>query len=217
MMLENIKKYKLYFSILLLVAFYLSGTIGILTNSSAIDFLSLTPLNLMINMALLMINHENGKPIQWFVFFIIGVLGYTIEVVGVNTGVIFGAYSYGNTLGLKFFETPLIIGINWIMLTYAVVYSIGNKVTNKIVKALLCATILVTLDFLIEPVAIAYDFWSWDNVFIPIKNYIAWFCIGFVFCYLLSWFERDSKNNLAPFLLIFQFIFFGTLIFALWK
>ncbi len=216
-MLDTLKKYKFSISIMLLIAFYVSGLIGILSNSQTIDFLSLTPLNLFVNMALLLVNHENGNLKQWFIFLFIGVMGFLVELVGVNTGVIFGEYTYGETLGWKFVETPLIIGVNWIMLTYAVVYTVGNRVNNTILKALICATILVALDFLIEPVAIAYDFWTWKNISIPIKNYIAWFCIGFVFCYVLSYFKKETKNSLAPFLLLLQFIFFGIFNFALWK
>jgi len=216
-MLDILKKYKLKISITLLIAFYISGLIGILTNSSTIDFLSLTPLNLIVNMALLLANHQFGKRNQLLIFFIIGVLGFFIELLGVNTGIIFGEYTYGETLGWKFFETPLIIGINWIMLTYAVVYTIGNRIINNVVKALVCAAILVALDFLIEPVAIAYDFWSWQNEGIPLKNYIAWFCISLVFCYAIAYNKNESKNDLAPFLLLFQFIFFGIFNFVLWK
>jgi len=216
-MFESVKKYKLKISIALLVAFYVSGLIGILTKTTAIDFLSLTPLNLLINVILLFINHEKGRTIQWLVFFIIGILGFFIEVIGVNTGVVFGEYIYGNTLGWKIFETPLIIGVNWMMLTYAVVYTTGNSITNNILKALFCAAILVALDFLIEPVAIAYDFWTWSNIAVPLKNYLAWFGIGFVFCYILCHFKKESNNALAPFLLLLQFIFFGIFNLALWN
>ncbi|RAR48116.1 carotenoid biosynthesis protein [Flavobacterium lacus] len=216
-MLDILKKYKLKISITLLIAFYVSGLIGILTNSSTIDFLSLTPLNLIVNMVLLLANHQFGKRNLLLIFFSIGLLGFFIELLGVNTGIIFGEYTYGETLGWKFFETPLIIGVNWIMLTYAVVYTIGNRIINNVVKALVCAAILVALDFLIEPVAIAYDFWSWENEVIPLKNYIAWFCISFVFCFAIAKYKNESKNDLAPFLLLFQFIFFGIFNFVLWK
>jgi putative membrane protein len=43
---------------------------------------------------------------------IIAVAGFFIEAIGVNTGLIFGNYVYKTTLGWKFLETPLIIGVN---------------------------------------------------------------------------------------------------------
>ena len=39
------------------------------------------------------------------------------ESLGVNYGLIFGNYEYGNNLGFKFFGVPFLIGINWIILT----------------------------------------------------------------------------------------------------
>jgi putative membrane protein len=59
---------------------------------------------------------------------LIAVAGFFIEAIGVNTGLIFGNYVYKTTLGWKFLETPLIIGVNWILLTCSVVYSIENKI-----------------------------------------------------------------------------------------
>ena len=216
-MLNNNATLKLKISIIILIAFYASGVIGILTNNQTIDFLSLTPLNLLVNATLLLINHQNGTIKQWLVFFIIAVVGYFIEVVGVTSGLIFGNYVYKTTLGWKFLETPLIIGINWMLLSCAVVYSIGNKIKSEIGIAFVSACILVALDILIEPVAVKYDFWTWEQTIVPLKNYIAWFVISFILCYAVSHFKGESKNNLAPYLLILQFIFFGIFNFMLWK
>lgn len=216
-MFDNFLKLKLKISIIILVAFYVSGAIGILTNNQTIDFLSLTPLNLLINAALLLLNHQRlSKKLLW-IFLIIAVCGFFIEVIGVRTGVIFGNYVYKTTLGWKFLETPLIIGVNWMLLTCAVVFSIGNKIKSRLGIAFLSACMLVALDILIEPVAIQYDFWSWNENIIPIKNYIAWFIISFIFCYIIARNKGNSKNNLAPYLLILQFMFFGIFNFMIWK
>ena len=40
--------------------------------------------------------------------FLVGMLS---EIIGVKYGFIFGEYSYGNALGIKFMGVPLIIGI----------------------------------------------------------------------------------------------------------
>jgi putative membrane protein len=216
-MFNNCATLKLKISIGILIAFYVSGVIGILTNNQTIDFLSLTPLNLLINAALLFLNHQNGTNKQLIVFLIIAVVGFFIEAIGVNTGLIFGNYVYKTTLGWKFLETPLIIGINWILLTCAVVFSIDKKIKSKLGIAFASACLLVLLDVLIEPVAIRYDFWSWDETIVPIKNYIAWFIISFIFCYTIAYYKGKSKNNLAPYLLILQFMFFGIFNFIIWK
>ena len=215
-MLNNNTKLKLKVSIIILLAFYISGIIGILTNNQTIDFLSLTPLNLLVNAVLLLLNHQKGTNKQWLVFFIIVVVGYFIEVIGVTTGVIFGDYVYKTKLGWKLFETPLIIGVNWMLLTCAVVYTIGIKIKNTIGIALISACLLVVLDILIEPVAMKYDFWTWNQAIVPLKNYIAWFIISFILCYIVAHYKSVS-NNFAPYLLIMQFIFFGIFNFMIWK
>jgi putative membrane protein len=216
-MLNKNSKLKLKISIIILIAFYISGIVGILTKNQTIDFLSLTPLNLLVNATLLLLNHQKGTNKQWLVFLIIAVIGYFIEVIGVTTGVIFGDYFYKTTLGWKLFETPLIIGVNWMLLTYGVVYTIGVKIKNTIGIALASAFVLVALDILIEPVAIKYDFWTWKQAIVPFKNYIAWFFISFILCYIVAHYKSVSKNNFAPYLLVMQFIFFGIFNFMIWK
>ena len=210
-MFRKIKITKIQFSIILLILIYLTGFIGIVASKNPIDFLSLTPLNLGISAILLFINHQKGFQNQVFIFILIGILGYFIEVLGVNTGVIFGEYTYGKTLGWKVFETPLMIGVNWILLTYATVYSLEKYIQTKWILALFSSLVLVTLDFLIEPIAITYDFWTWTNGQIPIQNYVAWYVIGVVFCFALAQFKKDSFNTFAHFLLLLQFLFFGIL------
>ena len=216
-MSNNNTKLKLKVSIIILIAFYISGIVGILTKNQTIDFLSLTPLNLLVNATLLLLNHQKGTNKQWLVFLIIAVIGYFIEVIGVTTGVIFGDYFYKTTLGWKLFETPLIIGVNWMLLTYGVVYTIGVKIKNTIGIAFASAFVLVALDILIEPVAIKYDFWIWKQAIVPFKNYIAWFFISFILCYIVAHYKSVSKNNFAPYLLVMQFIFFGIFNFMIWK
>jgi putative membrane protein len=216
-MLDNIKNLKLKISIAIIFAFYISGIIGILSNSQTIDFLSLTPLNLLVSLFVLLYNHQNGTPKQWLVFFIVAVLGYFVEVVGVNTGIIFGEYTYQTTLGWKVLETPVMIAVNWLILTYAVVYTLGKKIKNTLYLALLSAVVLVILDFLIEPVAIQYNFWIWASDTVPVENYIAWFVVSFGLCYLMAHDKEKAKNDLAPYLLILQFVFFGIFNLALWK
>jgi putative membrane protein len=117
-------------------------------------------------------------------------------------------------LGWKVFETPLMIGVNWILLTYATVYSLEKYIQTKWILALFSSFVLVTLDFLIEPIAITYDFWTWTNGQIPIQNYVAWYVVGVVFCFALAQFKKDSFNTFAPFLLLIQFLFFGILNFV---
>uniref|UniRef100_UPI003593F287 carotenoid biosynthesis protein n=1 Tax=Persicitalea sp. TaxID=3100273 RepID=UPI003593F287 len=128
---------------------------------------------------------------------------------GVQTGVIFGEYAYGDALGFKIAEVPLVIGTNWLMLSY-----LCGSVTDRlpvalIAKVLMAAGLMTLLDFVIEPVAIRLDFWQWQGDTIPLQNYLAWYSIsaGLFFIYFKMPFRK--QNILAPLLLVLQFLFFG--------
>ena len=92
------------------------------------------------------------------------------------------------------------------------VYSSGviaTKITsNKVVGAILIGAFMVGIDFLIEPVAIYFQFWTWTSPTVPLLNYIAWFGIsvgiGFIFCF----FPFEKQNRIAPYVFGVQVLFF---------
>jgi putative membrane protein len=135
-------------------------------------------------------------------------MGFFVEVAGVLTGVVFGEYSYGSALGFKIMGTPPLIGLNWLMLIYAV-YLIMNKVQiNTILKILLGSTLMVVYDIIMEPVAINLDMWSWGGITIPIQNYIAWFVISAVMLSIFYITKLKYRNKVAPSLFFVQMAFF---------
>ncbi len=173
------------------------GVWGMVWSDNPSEFVRLTPLNLIITAALLFGNHQRWSKNMLFTLLFIAVAGFVIEAIGVNTGVIFGEYSYGETLGLKLFNTPLIIGLNWVILSYSTVVIAATvfKIKSRLFVALLSAVLMVLLDVVIEPVAIMTDMWSWSTDSVPLLNYGAWFIIAFVFNFALSQFINQSTNN----------------------
>lgn len=67
---------------------------------------------------------------------------------------------------------------------------------------------MMGIDFLIEPVAINYDFWKWEENSIPPQNYIAWFLISFVMLLMSEKILTKRTNKLAIVLFITQLLFF---------
>lgn len=205
------KNKKLMFSGTFLIILHAAGIIGI--HSPYRDlFLSLTPFNLIISAALLMYNNEHiSKPFLLFALLIFS-LGFLIEYAGVTTKAIFGSYRYEGTLGWKLANVPVVIGVNWFMLVYSAGV-ITNKInTNRILKSIAGAALLLLLDLLIEQNAFAYGFWSWLDGDIPLQNYIAWFIISFAFLFIFHSFKFNKENKLAPLLYIVQLIFFALLL-----
>lgn len=205
-------KNKINISFLVLIVFYAVGLLSIGWELRP-EILYLTPLNLILSIGILLWNHP-GSFRSLFKFIITGFgLGYGIEVIGVNTGFPFGEYSYGSVLGFKIWDTPLMIGINWLMLSYCASVCIEfllPKLSN-LAKAILAASTMLLLDYIMEPVAIHYGFWTWANENIPLANYISWFFIAIFICYLFYLLCGKVKNKVAILLFILQFIFFGVL------
>ncbi len=208
----EIQKDKSWLSIGVLIVLYCVGILGISINIFP-GFIYLTPINLLVSTFIILAFHQEWS--RDFILFVIVtyLLGFSIEYFGVNTGIIFGVYTYGDVLGPKVGDTPLMIGVNWLMLSYCsgitVNHLLGDK--NFIFKSILGASILVLLDFFIEPVAIKYNFWTWEAVSVPLKNYIAWFVIAFTIQLFFNLVAGNSKNKVAIALLLLQFGFFGLL------
>ena len=142
------------------------------------------------------------------VFVIIFLAGFFVEVIGVNTGVIFGEYSYGEGLGYKLFNTPLMMGINWVLMIYLSSSLVSQLNIKPILSVFLASASMIIYDLVTEQVAPVFDMWSWTGNSVPIQNYISWFLIAVVFHLLLKIFKINTNNALAPLIYICQFIFF---------
>ncbi len=189
---------------------YLAGFLGLQFSITKPIFLSLTAFNLWSSAILLLFFHENWSKKAVLYFAIIFLIAFFIEMVGVKTGIIFGNYSYGETLGMKLLDVPLCIGANWLLLCYVFTYLSKNNlaIQNDYLIASLSSSLITALDFLIEPIAIKFDFWSWQNNQIPLQNYTSWFIIAFGINLLLLKQNLLIKNKIANILLLLQILFF---------
>ena len=203
-----ISKYKIAISIFIIWLFNISGILGILSSNSE-WFLKLTPINLSMYVILIIWNVKDLSKKFFLAFFIPFFIGFTTEYLGVNYGLIFGSYSYGDNLGLKLGGVPFMICVNWVVLTIitADLSSIFHK--NIVVQSLLGGFIMMLLDIMIEVSAPRFDFWEFENSIIPIKNYIAWFIIGSIahYLYRLINIKTDKKLSIHIFVAITIFFF----------
>jgi len=200
-------------SIAILIILYAVGIVGIKTGMFG-DILSLTPLNLLVSLALLLWNHEkwDGKFVA--AILIAAAAGFFVEVAGVQTGLIFGEYTYGKTLGWQWLDVPLVMAANWLILLYCAAAVVGRRTEWDIwLKAFAGAVIMVSMDFLIEPVAIRYDFWAWENMTVPSQNYLAWGLISFGILMIFHRLVSPIDNKVAIALFFLQIVFFVALSF----
>lgn len=202
---------KLYIAASILIAFH---AIGFILFQHDAENAELTWLNILLTSFLLLLfeNHQLNHVLT-MIFIVIG--GFVIELIGINSSLLFGEYSYGEALGVKFANTPPVIGLNWLCIIIAAV-NLSNilPINNLYLKALISGAFAVGLDYVIEPVAIKYNMWTWEDNSIPISNYITWFffAVLFAFLYLRS---HKERNPLGVILYLLWFFFFIALNFQI--
>ena len=184
-----------------------AGLVGLLSPARSMFQLA-TPFHLLLTLSVLLCFHRDWRSSFWWFMGGVMFIGYWIEVLGVHTSLIFGSYAYDTTLGIKVLQVPLMIAVNWLLLTYlcgAVVHHLPVKIP---VKILLAAVLMVAVDYLIEPVAIKYDYWHWENIHPPLHNYLGWLLTALLVqgIFFATPFKKD--NLLALPLLIVQVVFF---------
>ncbi len=194
------------------IIFYIIGFLGFVFDFSYPIFVKLIPYAILVSIFMLYVFHQNKKDIKLLiVLFVIFLLSFLIEMIGVNTGFIFGNYSYGKGLGIKIFETPIMIGINWAFLVYLSTSVTQKYKLNDFTGAFVSSLIMLFYDFIIENVAPKTDMWYWQNDVVPFKNFLAWFFLALIFNNIVKLLKLNTENKIAPVILICQLFFFGGL------
>ncbi len=222
----KINKYNIATFIALL--FHVSGLIGMFTSKYS-WFVANTPLNLLIMFGLIIwTQSEKNKAFFAFVF-IAFITGMVTEIIGVNTGLLFGKYEYGKVLGPGIGRAPWLIGINW----FTVTYCCGVAITHlhsfiesksaetdslltpriKLISFIVDGAFLATFfDYVLEPVAVKLGYWTWlGDTGIPYSNYLCWFLINLLLLTVFKLLSFSKHNQFALHLLIIELLFFGAL------
>ena len=204
-MKESYKSYFLYFLILV----YLSGSIGFVVNPTF--FSPFTPYTLLFTCFVFLIHQPISDKIYISAFFSIAVLGYIIELIGIKTGLLFGNYSYGNGLGFKLLDVPLIISINWALLICAGIVTVGKVFKNKLIVISVTALLVTFIDLIIEQVAQKLDFWQFEGGLPGLHNYLGWIGVVFFTSYIFYPAIIKGNSTVSSIVLILQIIFFTSL------
>jgi putative membrane protein len=189
-------------------------------------FLQNTALNLVL-MAGLLVWTQEGKDRSFWLFAVLAfTTGMVTEMIGVNTGYLFGNYVYGTVMGPKLHEVPYLIGVNWfvVMLVAGTTIQIllnglwqrnpdmslptRTRLTQLsiVVDGALLATVF---DWIMEPVAVKLGFWTWLGTGeIPLWNYVCWFGISALLMAVFQACSFPKRNLFAVHLLIIQTLFF---------
>ena len=146
---------------------------------------------------------------------------FWMEAVGVATGAVFGAYAYGPVLGWAWRGVPLIIAFNWAMVVNGMmslatrIVPAGAGAWRRPLLILLTAGGATLFDFIMEPVAIRLDYWTWAQGSIPLQNYAAWFGLAALLAVIHPCLRRPASAGTSSWLSVLyvalQALFFAAL------
>lgn len=192
-----------------IIWFYIIAFIGTILPFSHKFFITLIPWALLFNLGIIMAFHmpEFNKKSK-LVFIFIAICGFAVQAIGVNTGYLFGNYQYNSVLGVKVFNTPLIMGINWLLLVYCAAAITSLMRMSALKKVILSATIILGYDIILEKVAGNLGMWHWESGIVPLKNYATWFLIAFIFLSIIKLLKVKIWNRLAFTIFLAQIFFF---------
>ncbi len=212
-------------ALFLALLFHVSGAIGMILTPYKDWFISYTPFTLLVMFVLLLLTQEQKNSWFWLFVVLCFITGLAVEIIGVNKGWIFGEYVYGDVLGPKLLNVPLLIGVNWFTAVYCaanLVYvlnewlfkKLGNDMRPSIAVMLFAfvtdaAMVTTFFDWIMEPTAVQLGFWKWLPAGeIPLYNFICWFVISALLQTAFRLFKFPKPNQFAVHLLIIELLFF---------
>ena len=192
--------------------FFTVGILGMGIPWTREFFIRLVPLTLIVCVVVLgMADRTHNRKLYW-VSGVIFLAGWLVEVLGVNTGVLFGEYGYSLYMGPALFGTPLVMGLSWLMMLYLTVTVVQGITMHPLYRTVLAAVLMVVFDFLLVPAAIWMKMWFWEGGKVPFNNYIMWFLVSLALASLFPLLKIRIRNRLALTLYVAQMVFFVMLI-----
>ncbi len=200
------------FKVIIYIYFF-AGIIWHLLPQTRTMVINITPYGLtFFSIMILFLNKDKNdfKTFLWIASIFIATI--IIEIIGVNSALIFGNYSYSNVLGLKLLGVPIVIGLNWTIVIIGL-FSLTEdlQLTNILIVCLIIGSLAVLFDIVLEPVAVKLDYWQWESNIIPIKNYLSWFGIAFLFGFVGFKLKLRFRSDIIKHYIIAQFIFLSML------
>ena len=195
--------------IIFLYVIFFVGIIGHLYSPLRNWMILLTPITLLLTGSIVLFYSYRTSTNKFFVWALTTYfITFILEAVGVKTGLIFGDYFYGPTLGIKLFGVPLIIGFNWVFVILGSI-TVSKLITkNLFLSAIISAFIALIFDLILEPIVVRLNYWTWTEGVIPLQNYIAWFIIALLSSLGFNYSKINVGSKISMHFLFVQFVFF---------
>jgi putative membrane protein len=112
-----------------------------------------------------------------------GILGWSVELLGVHTGIPFGRYQYTGVLFPLVAGVPVAMGCAWIVLLAYVQQMMIGWTLPEWARPLLGAIWMTAIDLVMEPLAVGQlGYWRWSEggsyYGVPLSNFTGWFLVS---------------------------------------
>lgn len=145
---------------------------------------------------------------------LIGIFGLLFELFAIQTGWPYGEFQYSELLGGKIKDlVPWTVFLAWPpIIILSALYANQRSRASIMGKFLIALALVIAFDAVLDPAAVAIDFWSWENhgayYGIPLSNYLGWLISGSVGLILAFWLLSNitlSKRSLLSATMILGF------------
>jgi putative membrane protein len=141
-------------------------------------------------------------------FGISAVVSYSMEEIGVRSGLVYGPYHYSDLLGAKLGHVPILIPLAWFMMIYpswtvarALLRGVDqSSMAGNLARAAVAACVMTAWDTVMDPGMAAGGNWVWEKgggyFGVPQRNYLGWLLTTFL-VYAITGLLWRKANRLA--------------------
>jgi putative membrane protein len=123
----------------------------------------------------------------------VGVVGFAAEVLGVHTGLPFGAYHYTGGLGPTVASVPVAVGLAWMMMAQPAA-CVAERISTGRSRVLVAAVALASWDVFLDPQMVRARHWRWQQLHphlpgvndVPLSNFGGWLLVSVVVMLMLA-------------------------------
>ncbi len=126
--------------------------------------------------------------------------GLLVEAIGVGTGLPFGQYAYGDGLGPRLADVPVIIPLAWTWMAWPAWLAASALTTRTVTRIVVAGTALAGWDLFLDPQMVAEGYWRFDQptralpgtTGVPVGNYAGWLAVALLMMTLLAAITRRT-------------------------
>jgi uncharacterized membrane protein len=192
--------------------FYTVGLILYFIPATRSLFIHIIPYTIILVATPVFVYHKDWNIKTLLVLISIFTISMLIEIGGVASGKLFGVYAYSTSLGVKIWNVPLVIGLNWVILVYGSHAILSKFTSNSWLRILGASVLMIVYDLVLEQIAPVLNMWIFESKDPPLRNYLMWLILSILFQSIIEIFSVNTDNRPARALFILQTAFFSILI-----